>query len=100
MYIYMHIAGVGKTSILEKMRKNTFTEEHYTTVGVDFNSFSMEIFTGKRVKLQIWDAVSGFILKTSNLANLYQAGQDSFRSIIQSFYQNAAAIFLIYDVTE
>ena len=50
--------GVGKTSILEKVKQNKFSEEHYTTIGVDFNSLVVEIFSDTKVKLQVWDTVT------------------------------------------
>jgi len=36
------------------------------------------------VKLQIWDT----------------AGQESFRSIVKSFYRNAASVILVYNITK
>lgn len=29
----------------------------------------------------------------------FQAGQESFRSIVKTFYKNSAAVLLVYDVT-
>jgi Ras-related protein Rab-2A len=36
------------------------------------------------VRLQIWDT----------------AGQETFRSIVKSFYRNSAAILLVYDISK
>lgn len=55
--LHSHL-GVGKTSILEKVKQNKFSEEHYTTIGVDFNSLVVEIFSDTKVKLQVWDTVT------------------------------------------
>lgn len=53
------------------------------TIGVEFSSKIIQIDDKTTVKLQIWDT----------------AGQESFRSIIKSFYRKAAAVFLVYDVS-
>jgi GTPase SAR1 family protein len=37
-----------------------------------------------RIKLQIWDT----------------AGQETFRSIVKSFYRNSAAVMLVFDLTK
>jgi len=49
---------------------------------VEFSSKTVRLDDNATVKLQIWDT----------------AGQESFRSIIKSFYRKAAAVFLVYSV--
>lgn len=52
-------------------------------IGIDFKGKTTEI-EGKRVKLQIWDT----------------AGQEKFRSVIQTYYRGASGILLMYSVNE
>lgn len=52
-------------------------------IGIDFKAKTTEI-EGKRVKLQIWDT----------------AGQEKFRSIIQTYYRDASGIHLMYSVND
>jgi len=73
--------GVGKSSILSNYIKRDFKAEHNATVGVEFGSKLLE-FDNQKIKLQIWDT----------------AGQESFRSIIRSFYRDAAIVYLVYNV--
>lgn len=53
-------------------------------VGVEFASKKVDIDENFKVKLQIWDT----------------AGQESFRSIVKSFYRNAASVILVYNITK
>lgn len=50
---------------------------------MEFASKILDVGDNHRVKLQIWDT----------------AGQESFRSIVKSFYRNAAAVILVYNIT-
>lgn len=75
-------SGVGKTSIFMRYCTNYYNSGHEITVGVDFQTKS--IIVGKsKVKLHIWDT----------------AGQEKFRSIITSYYRNAHAVMLVFDMT-
>jgi len=67
---------------LLRYTKAEFKKDHNATVGVEFGSKNVDINPSTRVKLQIWDT----------------AGQESFKAIVRSFYRNAAAIFVTYDV--
>lgn len=55
-----------------------------TYLGVEFASKKLDIDENYKIKLQIWDT----------------AGQQSFRSIVKSFYRNAAAVILVYNITK
>jgi len=81
-FILVGDTGVGKSSILMKYCDDTFLLEHNVTVGVDFRSKNVQIDPKTNVKLQIWDT----------------AGQETFGTIVRSFYKDCAAIFLVYDV--
>lgn len=76
-------SGVGKTAILRRLLDNSFSEEAQSTIGVEFESRSMNI-DGKSVKLQIWDT----------------AGQERFRSIAKAYFRNAHGALLVFDITE
>ena len=56
--------------------------DYNVTIGVEFSSKVVRVNDNTVVKLQIWDT----------------AGQESFRSIIKSFYRKAACVFLVYSV--
>ncbi len=81
-FILVGDTGVGKSSILLKYTEEKFTHEHHVTVGVDFRSKFIKFEDRAMIKLQIWDT----------------AGQETFGSIVRSFYRDAAAIFFVYDV--
>ncbi|KAL4449235.1 hypothetical protein ABPG74_015617 [Tetrahymena malaccensis] len=79
-------AGVGKSSILKRFTQNDFQENYNATIGLEFESKDVTIGSdnqedGSKITLQIWDT----------------AGQESFRSIVKSFYRNSAAVLLVYD---
>jgi len=76
--------SVGKTCILLSYIEDTFTENHVSTIGVDYK---IKIFdyqkTSELIKLQIWDT----------------AGQDKFRAITKNYFRGSDGILLIYDTT-
>ncbi|EDO45912.1 predicted protein [Nematostella vectensis] len=74
--------GVGKTSLIRRFTKGYFCDNSSSTVGVDVGTRVLDIH-GDRVKLQCWDT----------------AGQEKFRGITQSYYRNADAVILVFDIT-
>jgi len=62
---------------------NEFTEEHFNTIGIAFNSKDVE-FRGEHIRVQIWDTV----------------GQEEFLSLTKNYYRSCAAVLIVYDVTE
>lgn len=74
--------GVGKTSLIRRFTKGYFAENISSTVGVDVDSKILNIH-GDKVKLQCWDT----------------AGQEKHRSITQSYYRNADAVIMVFDLT-
>lgn len=71
----------GKSCILHRLVHGTFESNQDITIGVDFGTKYIPI-QDEIIKFQIWDT----------------AGQESFRSIIRSYYKNIAACFIVYDV--
>jgi len=77
-------AGVGKSSILNRILRNDFNPNIFSTIGVEFGATTINMNDDSCIKLQIWDA----------------AGQERFRSIVQSYYRNAAVVVLVFDLTD
>ncbi|XP_018789325.1 PREDICTED: ras-related protein Rab-26 isoform X2 [Bactrocera latifrons] len=76
-------SGVGKTSFLVKYNTGEFRLGSFSaTVGIALTN-KVVIVDGTRVKLQIWDT----------------AGQERFRSVTHTYYRDAHALLLLYDVT-
>lgn len=81
-------SSVGKSSSLKKLNDNNIDLNHDMTLGVDFCSKLLKIYseTGveKMIKLHIWDT----------------AGQEIFRSITRSYYNGCAGFILMFDLTD
>lgn len=45
-------SGVGKTSLLKKFTKNTFSSSYNVTIGIEFESKEMKV-NNKNIQLQI-----------------------------------------------
>ena len=73
---------MGKSCILLQFTDNKFREKHEITIGVEFESKTIEI-DGKLVKIQIWDT----------------AGHEAFQSITRTYYKGAVGALLVYDIT-
>ncbi|KAI9112983.1 hypothetical protein K1719_016097 [Acacia pycnantha] len=73
---------VGKSCLLYQYNDNRFQQTHDVTVGGVFGAKTIPI-DNKLIKLCIWDT----------------AGEEKFRSITRSFYREAVAALLVYDVT-
>ena len=76
-------SGVGKTSIINRYISGTFSQEVMTSTASTFVSKKIELDDKKKIKLQIWDT----------------AGQERYRCLAKIFYQSAAVVVLVYDVT-
>ncbi|XP_066595710.1 ras-related protein Rab-37-like isoform X1 [Prorops nasuta] len=76
-------SGVGKTCLLTRFHSGRSLDGNYlTTVGIDFRNKLVTV-DEMTIKLQIWDT----------------AGQERFRSVTHSYYRDAHALLLLYDVT-
>ena len=78
---------VGKSALSEKICKNTFPEGYSETVGFEFLTLNFKIVSGlwnnSVLRYQMWDA----------------CGNENYRSLITSFYNNANVVLLVYDIT-
>ena len=74
--------GVGKTSLIRRFTKGYFAENITSTVGVCLDSKVVNI-SEEKVKLQCWDT----------------AGREEYRTITQSYYRNADAVIMMFDLT-
>jgi small GTP-binding protein len=82
--IFLGNQGVGKTSIVRRLRDKGFKYKAQPTIGLDFTSLHANITHGKKVKFHIWDT----------------AGQENFQSIIRSYYRGVACACIVIDVSE
>ncbi|CAF1226058.1 unnamed protein product [Adineta steineri] len=75
-------SGVGKTCLLLRFNDGTFfTGNFITTVGIDYRS-KVVTLGDKKINLQIYDT----------------AGQERYRSVTHSYYRDAHALLLLYDI--
>lgn len=77
-------SGVGKSNLLSRFTRNTFTTDEKSTIGVEFATRIVPMVDSKRIKAQIWDT----------------AGQERYRAITNAYYRGALGAMLVYDVTK
>lgn len=75
-------SAVGKSNLLSRYARNEFSAHSKATIGVEFQTQSMEI-EGKEVKAQIWDT----------------AGQERFRAVTSAYYRGAVGALVVYDIS-
>ena len=75
--------AVGKTSLVRRYVHSTFSEDYHTTVGVKVDSKLLELPSGDRLKLVLWDI----------------AGNDRLSSLERSYLQGASGYLLVADST-
>ncbi|KAK8307965.1 hypothetical protein V6Z11_D02G022500 [Gossypium hirsutum] len=75
-------SAVGKSNLLSRFARNEFNAHSKETIGVEFQTQSVEI-DGKEVKAQIWDT----------------AGQERFRAVTSAYYRGAFGALLVYDIS-
>lgn len=76
-------SAVGKTQILSRFAKNEFCFDSKSTIGVEFQTRTVNI-NGKVIKAQIWDT----------------AGQERYRAVTSAYYRGALGAMLVYDITK
>ncbi|KHD04845.1 Ras-related GTP-binding protein [Candidatus Thiomargarita nelsonii] len=58
--------GVGKTSLISRFVRETFSEKYLTTVGVKIDSKLVKLVDGREIKLILWDIAGNNTLATSS----------------------------------
>ena len=74
-------SGVGKSTMLMRFEKNIFDELFIPTVGIDFLIKKIQV-NDKLYKLHLWD----------------MAGQERYKSIVNTYYRNGQGIILAFDI--
>ena len=80
--IFVGDSGVGKTSIINRIVDNPFSDAYEMSIGVDFMSKNLR-YRGQNIKLQIWDS----------------AGQEKYKGLIPSYVRNSSIVFVVYDIS-
>ncbi len=75
--------GVGKTSLVSRYVRNTFSDKYLTTVGVKVDSRIVSPASGTDIKLVIWDIAGKAVLDNLN----------------QNYLRGASGLILVADGT-
>jgi len=75
--------GVGKSSMIQRYCKGTFTSDYKKTIGVDFLEKQVEI-DGYDIRMMLWDT----------------ARQEEFDAITKAYYRGAQACVLTFSITD
>jgi small GTP-binding protein len=81
--VLMGASSVGKTSLVIRFSRGTFTAGSESTIGAAFASREVAL-DGGSVTLHVWDT----------------AGQERYRSLVPRYSQGAAAIIIVFDLTD
>lgn len=76
-------SAVGKTSIVLRFSKGTFSSGQESTIGAAFISRDITTERGS-VSLHVWDT----------------AGQERYRSLVPKYSQGASAVIIVFDVSD
>jgi len=77
-------AGVGKSALVQRFTRDSFTEHLPPTIGIDFGLQTVEMDEHTHVRLQLWDT----------------AGQEKYHSLVQAYYRTCHVFFLVIDLTQ
>ncbi|HOX72007.1 MAG: Rab family GTPase [Dokdonella sp.] len=75
--------GVGKTSLVARFVRNTFSDAYLTTVGVKVDSKEVALANGQAQKLVVWDI----------------AGRSALDALNMSYLRGASGLLLVADGT-
>ncbi|CAK73826.1 unnamed protein product (macronuclear) [Paramecium tetraurelia] len=81
-FVLIGDTGVGKSCFLSQYVKGKFIQEYDPTIGLEFESKSIEFNDGVVVQNQLWDT----------------SGSSQFMAIQKTFCQNAAAAIVFYKI--
>lgn len=76
-------SGVGKTSLVNRMYKNTFNPDQRSTLGAQYCSIK-RTYKKTDYVICIWDT----------------AGQEKYHSIVGNFFRDAHVVLLVFDVSD
>ena len=62
--------GVGKTSLVARFVRQTFSEKYLTTVGGKIDTKLVKLADGREVKLILWDIAGNDVLATTTISYL------------------------------
>ena len=82
-FVFIGDCGVGKTAFSNKLINGNYSNNHDTTIGVDYFSNNVTINNSTTVKCKIWDT----------------SGLKSFVPLTKSYYKDIAGAILFYDVS-
>ena len=81
-------SGSGKSSLCRQLSKHTFDKNMESTIGVDFITRTFQLINNQQklihYKSHIWDT----------------AGQETYRSLITSYYKGASGVILLFDLSK
>jgi small GTP-binding protein len=80
--VFLGESCVGKSSIVSRHIRNTFTDDKCSTIGASFFTSKIELYDCT-IRFDIWDT----------------AGQERYHSLAPLYYRNASVIFVVFDVT-
>lgn len=75
-------SGVGKSSVVQRLMKNAFSENINSTVGASFFRYTCNVDEETAVYFDIWDT----------------AGQERFKSLASMYYRGAAAAMVVFEI--
>jgi small GTP-binding protein len=81
--VLMGASSVGKTSLVIRFSRNVFISGQESTIGAAFISREVETPKGT-VALHVWDT----------------AGQERYRALVPRYSQGAAAIIIVFDLSD
>ncbi|KAH0793577.1 Ras family protein [Histomonas meleagridis] len=81
-FIVIGNAGVGKTSIINRLVRDDYDPEVTPTIGVDYVNFDTTV-QNEPFHIIIWDT----------------AGQERYFNIIRNYFRNSLGIILVFDIT-
>jgi Ras-related protein Rab-5C len=76
-------SAVGKTSILNRYKRDVFIHDSISTIGAAFITYKYETTKG-RIQLDIWDT----------------AGQERYNSIVPMYYRGSHIVLSTFDLTD
>ncbi len=85
-YIKIVVIGdsnVGKSSLIHRYIEDSYSPDQSNTVGVDFFAKKAQV-AGKTYTVQVWDT----------------AGQERFRAMVRTYFRNASAAIVVFDLTK